>query len=262
MIKVLIVDDDIMLCKMLRTLIEDMRYKVVVSNTLHDGLDMIARESFDVVFLDVQLPDGIGLDAVPVIRESSDAPEVIIMTGAGDPDGAELAITSGAWDYIEKPSSMKQMILPLMRAVQYREGRMATSIPVLLKRDRIVGSGQSLMASLEKLAQAAMSNANVLISGETGSGKELFAHSIHENSTRAANIFVVVDCAALPETLVESILFGHVKGAFSGADNTSKGLIKQADGGTLFLDEVGELSLSMQKSFLRVLQEHSFRPVG
>jgi two-component system NtrC family response regulator len=133
---------------------------------------------------------------------------------------------------------------------------------VALKVEGIVGSSPKLRACLDTLAQAASSEANVLVTGETGTGKELFAWAIHRNSARSGRNFVVVDCAALPETLVESTLFGHVRGAFTGADKPRDGLVRQADGGTLFLDEIGELSITIQKAFLRVLQEKRFRPVG
>jgi two-component system NtrC family response regulator len=154
------------------------------------------------------------------------------------------------------------MTLPLLRALQYREEKMAAKPPVALKREGIVGSTPQMRACLELLAQAAYSNTNVLITGETGTGKELFASAIHHNSPRAGGNFVVVDCTALPDTLVESMLFGHEKGAFTGADKSHKGLIKQADRGTLFLDEVGELPPHVQKAFLRGLQERRFRPLG
>ena len=212
--------------------------------------------------LDVRLPDGSGLEALPKIREVSYSPEVIIITGMGDPDGAELAINCGAWDYIEKPASIKQMTLPLMRTLEFREGKKAKRIPVLLKRENIIGNCPRMMEALEQLAQAASIDANVLITGETGTGKELFARAIHENSNRASGGFVMVDCTALPESLLESILFGHEKGAFTGADKSKDGLIKHADGGTLFLDEIGELPLSTQKAFLRVIQERRFRSIG
>jgi two-component system NtrC family response regulator len=184
------------------------------------------------------------------------------MTGYGDPDGAELAIKHGAWDYIQKPSTMDAMTLPLVRALQYREEKKASKTMMILKREGIIGNSPKIRACLDLLAQVASSNANVLITGETGTGKELFAVAIHKNSSRANKNFVVVDCAALPENLVESILFGHEKGAYTGADRARDGLVLQADGGTLFLDEVGELPLPIQKSFLRALQERKFRPVG
>ena len=184
------------------------------------------------------------------------------MTGYGDPDGAELAIKHGAWDYIQKPSTMDAMTLPLVRALQYREEKKASKAMMILKREGIIGNSPKIRACLDLLTQVASSNANVLVTGETGTGKELFAVAIHKNSSRADKNFVVVDCTALPENLVESILFGHEKGAYTGADRAKDGLILQADGGTLFLDEVGELPLPIQKSFLRALQERKFRPVG
>jgi two-component system NtrC family response regulator len=208
------------------------------------------------------MPDGSGLDLLPEIRASAAAPEVIIITGFGDPDGAELAIKKGAWDYIEKPLSVKSVMLCVERALQYRDKKHAAVQPVALKVQGIIGSSPKIRACLDALAQAASSEANILVTGETGTGKELFACAIHKNSARSVRNFVVVDCAALPETLVESTLFGHVRGAFTGADKPRDGLVRQADGGTLFLDEIGELSISIQKAFLRVLQEKRFRPVG
>jgi len=260
--KVLIIDDDHMFCEMLSDMVTDMGHGVKFAHNLKEGLEDALSGSFDVVFLDVRMPDGSGLSALPKIRELHDPPEVIIITGAGDPDGAELAIVNGAWDYIEKQSSIKRMTLPLVRALQYREEKKAKKPLMALKLEGIVGNSPKMRECYDLLAQAADSDANVLIYGETGTGKELFARAIHANSNRASKNFVVVDCAAMPESLVESALFGYEKGAFTGADKAQVGLIKQADGGTLFLDEVGELPLIMQKAFLRVLQEKRFRPLG
>jgi two-component system NtrC family response regulator len=214
------------------------------------------------VFLDVRLPDGSGLDILSKIRETSSSPEVIILTGFGDVDGAELAIKHGAWDYLDKNSSIDEIILSLERALQYRAERQSKARPTALKLEGIVGSSPKMRACIELLAQAAGSDANVLVTGESGTGKELFSWAIHNNSPRANRNFVVVDCAALPETIVESVLFGHERGAFTGADKSKIGLITQANGGTLFLDEVGELPASIQGSFLRAIQERRFRPVG
>jgi len=262
MAKILIIDDDKMLCEMLCREIGYMGHNAAYAFTLDEGVKEALSKKFDIVFLDVNLPDGNGLDALPRIRDAATAPEVIIITGDGDPDGAELAIKSGAWDYIEKTSSIKEIMLPLQRALQYREEKFSGTYPVALKREGIIGKSSKIIACLDLLAQAAGSNVSVLITGETGAGKELFARAIHDNSGRADKTFVVVDCTVLPKTLVESVLFGHEKGAFTGADKVREGLIGQADGGTLFLDEIGELPLSIQKAFLRVLQEHCFRPVG
>jgi two-component system NtrC family response regulator len=215
-----------------------------------------------VVFLDVCLPDGSGLDIVEGIIKSPANPEVIIMTGHGDPNGAEFAIKSGAWDYIEKPASLSDFKLPLIRAIQYRDAHRQCHVREVLKRESIIGASPAMERCLNLAAQAAAISVSVLITGESGTGKELFARAIHDNSTRAKGTFVIVDCASLPVTIVEGILFGHEKGAFTGADQARQGLILQADGGTLFLDEIGELPLKIQKAFLRVLQEGTFRPLG
>jgi len=264
MAKVCIIDDDEMFCDMLSDMVKRQGHEAKSVHTMQEGMAIAATDQCDadVVFLDVRLPDGNGLDILPVIRDSAASPEVIIITGAGDPDGAELAINCGAWDYIEKSSPLKSIVLSLNRAIQYRDEKKAHEQPVILKREYIVGSSPKIMACLDGVAQSAASDVNVLISGDTGTGKELFARAIHINSRRAKGNFVVVDCAALPNTLVESILLGHKKGAFTGADQDAEGLFKQANNGTVFLDEIGELSLSNQKAFLRVLQEQRFRPVG
>jgi two-component system NtrC family response regulator len=269
MAKVLVIDDDDMICKLLCTMAERLGHETAYALTCRQGLAEALSGSFDIVFLDVRLPDGNGLDLLPKIREMESGPEVIIISGAGDPDGAELAIRNGAWDYIQKPASRDAMRLPLLRALVFREHKAAQRRidedgkgVRALKREGIIGDSPKMKTCMDLLAQAANSRANVIITGETGTGKELFAWAVHENSSRAGKPFVVVDCAALTESLVESVLFGHEKGSFTGADKAQDGMIKQAHGGTLVLDEIGELPLSVQKSFLRVLQEHRFRPLG
>lgn len=260
---VLIIDDDQQLCEMLAKLIQQMGHQAHRCFTLKDGLKRVREEDYDVVFLDVKMPDGSGLNILPKIRETPSAPEVVIMTGFGDADGAETAIKNGAWDYLQKPLLPKNIMLPIKRVLKYREDlRKKIEKTPALKIKGIVGKSPGIKACLDAVAQTAGTDTSVLIYGETGTGKELFARAIHDNSDRALNNFVVVDCAALPETLVESTLFGHRKGAFTSANHAHQGLVSQADGGTLFLDEIGELPLSIQKSFLRVLQEKRFRPVG
>ncbi len=260
--KVLIIDDNEFYAVALSEMIESLGHEVACTGTAEDGLKAAQSYTFDVVFLDIHLPDGNGLTLLPKIHTMSSAPEVIIITGFGNPDAAELAIKNGAWDFIEKPLEKKMIELPLIRALQYREAKKQKSTPSILKREGIVGSSPIMGKCLELIARAAVNDVNVLITGETGTGKEVFAQTIHNNSSRSAMPFVTVDCASLPPTLIESLLFGHEKGAFTGADRIQEGLIKQADGGTLFLDEVGDLPLSAQKAFLRVLQEHRFRPLG
>jgi two-component system NtrC family response regulator len=262
MAEVLVIDDDPRVSSAIANLVERMGHGTTSCMTLQEGLDTARSHPFDVVFLDVKMPDGNGLDVLPLIRETPSSPEVIIITGFGDPDAAETAVRSGAWDYIQKPSSMQAMTLPLVRALEYREAKKAAPARMSVRREGIVGSSPQITACLELVAQAASSDASVLITGETGTGKELFAWAIHKNSRRTDGNFVVVDCAALPETLVESTLFGYEKGAYTGADRSQIGLMTQANGGTLFLDEVGELPLTAQNSFLRALEERRYRPVG
>ena len=262
MANVLIIDDEETICTLLARPMERERHHVSYALTLKEGMARATDGNFDVIFLDVNLPDGNGLDALPVFKKAPSSPDVIIITGAGNPDGAELAIRSGAWTYIQKPPLMSDIILQLNRVLQYREEKKQRQSPSLLKRDGIIGGSPQLESCLSEVAQVAGSDVNILITGETGTGKELFARTIHNNSFRAGKNFVVVDCASLPDALVNSMLFGHKKGSFTGAQKDRAGLVKEADGGTLFLDEVGELSLAHQKEFLRVLQENRFRPIG
>ena len=262
MAKVLIIDDDSGMCYTLSRMVSLEGHEVECAQSLKEGLAKSNSGLFDLVLLDVMMPDGNGLDLLPKLRNRPSRPEVIIMTAAGSAEGAEMAIISGAWDYLQKPFSMKELKLLLIRALQYRSERSPSDPKAALKLEGIIGQSPEMMQCVEFVARASFADANVLITGETGTGKELFARAIHANSSRSRGPFVVIDCGALPENLVESILFGHVKGAFTGADRDKEGLIKQADKGTLFLDEIGELPLPIQKAFLRVLQERSFRPVG
>ncbi len=262
MATVLIIDDDKLICDWIANVVIRLGHHPVSAHLIREGLRKVHSEPYDIVFVDVQMPDGSGLEIIPKLKAVRSSPEVIVITGLGDPDEAELAIQSGAWDYLEKPASFDAIKLPILRALEYRAERKPGRSSTVLERSGIIGDSEKITSCLELLAQAAGSDANVLITGETGTGKELFAKVVHYNSRRAKGNFVVVDCTALPETLVESVLFGHARGAFTGAETSEEGLIKQADGGTLFLDEIGELPLLIQKKFLRVIQEHRFRPVG
>ena len=263
MAKILIIDDDPDICEMLVDLVRRMEHEAIFHVSFQAGMEAVANHSFDVVLLDVRLPDGDGLGMIPFIRTSPSRPEVIILTGYGDPEGAEIAIKSGAWDYIQKTDTTKKISLALHRVIQYRQGiRQAIKTTVALKLDGIVGLGHPMQQCFDLMAQSAVSSVNVLLSGETGTGKEVFARAIHQNSARAAENFVTVDCTTLPENLIESLLFGHRKGAYTGATQDHDGLIAQAHNGTLFLDEVGEMPLSIQKTFLRVLQERKYRRIG
>ncbi len=258
---VLIIDDDQKIGAALSRVVSRLGHQATAVNTLAEGRRQADRGGYDIVFLDVRMPDGNGLDAIGDLQQTPSSPEIVVITGWGDPDGAELAMRRGAWDYIEKPPSLKTMSQTLSRALAYRESQ-ASPTPWAFKWDGIPGENPKRIKCLHVAAKTAKSDANTLIIGETGTGKELLARAIHQNSQRAAHPFVVVDCASLPETIVESVLFGNVKGAFTGADRQRDGLILQAQDGTLFLDEIGELPLNVQKTFLRVLQERKVLPVG
>lgn len=262
MARLFIIDDDEMTCAMLKSMAVRMGHEVGSALTLGEGVGAVERGGYDLVFLDVMLPDGNGLEALPRIRRSPGSPEVIIITAVGDADGAELSINSGAWDYVQKPLAMPALKLSLARALEYRDSKRGRSRAVALKRRGIIGSGREIEKSLDQLAEAAASDINVLMTGETGTGKELFARALHENSQRSGGAFVVVDCASLPPTLAESVLFGHKRGAFTGADRDRAGLFAQAHRGTIFLDEIGDMPPDAQRVLLRALQERRFRPVG
>jgi two-component system, NtrC family, response regulator len=260
--RILIIDDDLQVCETMLSMVQRMHYDGACAHTIRDGLQKLQDGDFDIVFLDVRLPDGDGIASLPQIKRAPARPEVIILTGKGDPDGAELAIQGGVWDYLVKPSPVKNTKLSLQRALAYRQEKQSRhDLEVLNTRD-IIGKSPGIKTCFERVSQASRTDFNVLIIGETGTGKELFARTIHKNSLRAARSFVVVDCASLSDNLLESILFGHRKGSFTGADQDHPGLVRQAHQGTLFLDEIGELPLNSQKAFLRVLQEKKFRPVG
>jgi len=229
---------------------------------LSRAMGLLHTGNYKAVLLGDDLTDGDVLAYLSTIREIPSFPEVIVVSRSRDPDTAEAAIQNGAWNYVTKPPNMQRLLVLLKRVMEYHEERHSNTIRCSLRREGIIGNSRPLQACLDTLAQAAGSDANVLVIGETGTGKELFARAIHKNSARVSRPFVVVDCAALPDTLAESLLFGHERGAYTSADTKSVGLIKQADGGTLFLDEVGELPVALQKVFLRVLEGRSFRPVG
>ena len=261
MAQVMIIDDDVVMCEMLSSMVLRTGHDASSAHTLKEGMREISSKNYDIVFLDIRMPDGSGLDVLPRIRER-------LPPGGHHHDGLRRPR--------RRRARHQERRLGLHREALVNQGDDApfSSGPPVPGREEVpqprrrpqVGRDHRLVPRMRScfdiLAQAANSDASVLITGETGTGKELFARAIHENSPRAKKNFVVVDCTALPKTLVESTLFGYEKGAFTGADKDQDGLVRQAHGGTLFLDEVGELPLVIQKAFLRVLQEHRFRPVG
>jgi two-component system NtrC family response regulator len=249
-------------------------HSIITADNLQKGWAAASTQGVDAILLLCPMPDGDGLTLLPRLKELPKGPEVVVAARAGDPLAAERALRHGAWDYLAVQGDMTPLAVSLDQALRYREEQTSGIPPAVVKREKIIGNAPNMKTCFKLLGQTTASDANVLITGETGTGKELFARAIHSNrprgrsrylisgNSRENKNFVVVDCTALPETLVESVLFGHTKGAFTGADRDQEGLIAQADGGTLFLDEVGELALNIQKSFLRVLQERRYRPVG
>lgn len=258
---ILVVDDDIYFSENMERLITRMGHRFIGTGSLKEAHTILETEDVDLILLDLFLPDGSGLDQIDLFRKRDSQPEVVVISGRGDTDAASTAIIKGALEYLVKPSSIHVTRQAIVRALTHRQTRHTHHSPPLQRAD-IIGESPAIMRSFESLARAAAGDSSVLITGETGTGKELFARTIHNNSRRQNNPFVTVDCAALTETLVESTLFGHSKGAFTSADQDRTGLVKAADNGTLFLDEIGEMPLSLQKTFLRVLQEKRFRPVG
>jgi two-component system, NtrC family, response regulator len=232
-------------------------------NALPEAISEIRATPPQIVVLNSGAPRA--ADGLLAIHETIPSAEVIVLADVGNPDEAETSVKNGAWDYIVRPSKARDIIPVLTRMVQYVEEKHKDEPPggiVEGNFEGIVGNSLQMRKCLDIVSRFASSDTNVLVKGETGTGKELIAWAIHRNSPRRNSNFVVVDCAGLPENLVESTLFGHERGAYTGADKSQVGLVKQADGGTLFLDEIGELPLSIQKSFLRVLHERKFRPVG
>ena len=262
MAQILIIDDDIFVAETLSALIVKLNHTPTIALTLSDGLRMARATDFDLILLDVLLPDGDGIKIIPQLTTLPHRPEVIIITGFGDTNGASLAISNGAWDYLIKGDSLHNIRLSLEQALRFRAARKQQPETISLKREELVGETPAMLNLLDFIAKAATGATDILLTGATGTGKELAARTIHSNSPRQKQNFIVVDCAALPLNLGESILFGSRRGAYTGADRDRMGLVAKADGGTLFFDEIGELSLEQQKVLLRVLQEKSYRPLG
>jgi two-component system, NtrC family, nitrogen regulation response regulator NtrX len=261
---VLIVDDEPGIRESLTGVLRDEGYKTEAVGSGEECLEMLAKRSFDLVMLDIWLPAMDGLEALEKITALPHPPTVIMISGHGTIETAVRATKLGAFDFIEKPLSIDKTLLTLKHAAQ--EKRLAAQNRELREELRgqyaIIGDSVPMKALRQQLALAAPTNGRVLIFGESGTGKELVARALHLMSRRADLPFVEVNCAAIPEELIESELFGHVKGSFTGALEDKVGKFTQADGGTLFLDEVGDMSLRTQSKVLRVLEEQRFVPVG
>lgn len=257
---ILILDDDLLFCEALSTTLEDEGHRVLIAHNLLRARELLKKHTVAIIFIDVYLPDGNGLELLPGLSLLPETPEAIVVTAMGDPESAETAIKSGAWDYVQKPANMSDIVLMVERVLQEHERK--TQMPDFTGTSGIIASSHPMKMTLLQMFEAAQSEVPVLISGETGTGKELVARAVHANSRRSGGPFVVVDCGAISPTLIESELFGHIRGAFTGAAQNRQGLVVLAEGGTLFLDEVGELALDQQKIFLRLLQERRFRRLG
>lgn len=264
---VLVVDDDQAHLTMLRTLLTGWGHEVNEADDGFKAIQQVHERSFDLILMDIRMIKVSGLEALAEIKAYNPAIPVIIMTAYSSMETAVEALKKGAYDYLTKPLDFDELRLSMERAMDHSQLReenrlLRESLGSHFDRGNIIGRGPAMVKLLETVAQVATSEATILITGESGTGKELIAGAIHFNSPRKARPFVKMNCAAVTETLLESELFGHEKGAFTGAHRRKEGRFYQADGGSLFLDEVGEMSLAMQVKLLRVLQEMEITRVG
>jgi len=261
---ILIVDDEPGIRQSLKGVLEDEGYKTFAVGSGEACLEVLERRSFDVVLLDIWLPGMDGLEALEKIKQADDGPEVIMISGHGTIETAVRATKLGAFDFLEKPLSLEKTLILLKNAIEARHlrGENRDLKKQVQARGVIVGESIPIKALRQQIALMAPTNGRVLIYGESGTGKELVALAIHAQSLRKEAMFVEVNCAAIPEDLIESELFGHRKGSFAGAEHDKDGKFQRADGGTLFLDEVGDMSLKTQSKVLRTLDEQRFTPVG
>jgi two-component system, NtrC family, nitrogen regulation response regulator NtrX len=261
--RILIIDDEPAIRTTLAQILEDEGHRTAACETGEEGLAQFAREEFDLVLLDLWLPGIDGLSVLERLRGAGHTP-VIVISGHGTVDTAVRATRLGAYDFLEKPLSLERVLLTVNHALSDR--RLREQVRDLKRHlaleEILIGESEPMKQLEQQIRSAAPSNSRVLITGENGSGKEIVARSLHRHSLRAEQPFVDVNCAAIPEELIESELFGHRKGAFTGAIDDRKGKFELADGGTLFLDEVGDMSLKTQAKVLRVLQEQTFQRVG
>ena len=264
---ILVVDDDTAHRTMLRTLIGGWGYDIVEADDGSIAVQTVQDRPFDLILMDVRMLKVSGLEALSRIKAINPAIPVIIMTAYSSIESAISALKSGAYDYLTKPLDFDKLKITIERSMEHtllrEENRMLRQhLNERFDRRQIIGQSMKMTKLLETVAQVAPSEATILIHGESGTGKELIAGAIHFNSHRKTGPFIKINCAAITETLLESELFGHEKGAFTGADRRKEGKFLQASGGSLFLDEVSEMSLMMQVKLLRVLQEREITRVG
>lgn len=261
---ILIVDDEPGIRESLRAVLEDEGYAVETVVSGEECLKAIQRQAFELILLDVWLPGIDGLETLARLRAGASDAAVVMISGHGNIETAVRATKLGAYDFVEKPLSLERTMLVVGNVLAQRKLERASRESVSTERERnvMIGESVAMRALRGQINIVAPSDGRVLIIGESGTGKELVARAIHLSSPRASNPFVEVNCAAIPEDLIESELFGHTRGAFTGATAAKRGKFEAADGGTLFLDEIGDMSLRAQAKVLRVLEENCFEPLG
>jgi two-component system, NtrC family, nitrogen regulation response regulator NtrX len=261
---ILIVDDEAGIRRSLASILGEEGYAVETVRSGEECLERLARGDVDLVLLDVWLPKMDGIETLERIRQAGSAPMVVMISGHGNIETAVRATKLGAFDFLEKPLSIEKTTRSIKNALEFlrleKENRRLRE--ELGERYQVLGESVPMKALRQQIALAAPTNGRVLIYGESGTGKELVARALHAASLRSEETFVEVNCAAIPEELIESELFGHSKGSFTGASETKVGKFQKADNGTLFLDEVGDMSLRTQAKVLRVLEEQRLEPVG
>ncbi|HEX8237044.1 MAG TPA: sigma-54 dependent transcriptional regulator [Abditibacteriaceae bacterium] len=267
MAHILLVDDQSSMRLTLTALLKQAGHTLMQAATGDDALKKLADNDFDIVITDLKLDTIGGLDVLKAAKNNNPQTEVIVLTGYGSVETAVEAMKSGAIDYLTKPVDSEELQLAVARATERQRlksevTRLRAVVEQKFTARDIVASSEPMRQVLEIVSRVAPTDAAVLIQGESGTGKELIARAIHQNSKRKDAAFIPINCGALPENLLESELFGHVKGAFTGAHQNKKGLFEEADGGTLFLDEIGEMSPPLQVKLLRVLQDFEVRRVG
>ena len=265
--QVLVIDDDRGIGECIEMLLDRAGHASAITRTGRDGLAQLNRREFELVITDLRLPDASGLDIVASAKAAHPETQVILMTSFSSVESAIEALRRGANDYIIKPYDNDDFMFSVERALQERRTRMENaalkrSLKNVLAQHSIIGESEGVKRLLTMIQRVAATEANVLIQGESGTGKELVAQGIHFGGSRAHRPFVAVNCGAIPADLIESELFGHEKGAYTGATSAREGLIREASGGTLFLDEISEMPLNVQVKLLRVLQERQVRPLG
>jgi two-component system response regulator HydG len=268
--RILVIDDDRDMCELLEESLGRAGYQVMWRTRGEDGLDLLRDQDFDVIITDLNLDGASGIDLCKRFTENRPDTPVIVITAFGDMTAAINAIRAGAHDFINKPLDMTVLERAIERATQHRHlreeirrlNRAGATVTDEGALGALIGTSRAMLGVYDLVRRVAPADTTVLLSGESGTGKELVARALHEQSDRKEGRFVAINCAAVPAELLESELFGHVKGAFTDAKNSRQGLFEQASGGTLLLDEVGEMPLEMQPKLLRVLQERQVRPVG